>query len=90
MSNQPIPEMLGQQLARLDAKRVSFAGMAVPAVESLFGRLRVELAYASNAIEGNTLSLRETQLVVEEGLAPGQGKTLREEYEARNHFAAIK
>jgi len=90
MSNQPIPETLRQQLARLDEKRAAFAGLSAPAVESLLGRLRVELTYASNAIEGNTLSLRETQLVVEEGLAPGQGKTLREVYEARNHFAAIK
>jgi len=90
MSNQPIPEPLRQQLARLDQKRAAFAGLPAPVVESLYGRLRVELTYASNAIEGNTLSLRETQLVVEEGLAPGQGKTLREVYEARNHFAAIK
>lgn len=90
MSDQPIPESLRQQLARLDQKRAAFAGMAASAVESLYGRLRVELTYASNAIEGNTLSLRETQLVVEEGLVPGQGKTLREVYEARNHFAAIK
>jgi Fic family protein len=56
----------------------------------LLGRLRVELTYTSNALEGNTLSLRETQLVVEEGLAPGNGRTLREVYEARNHFAAIQ
>ena len=90
MSNQPIPETLRQQLTRLDQKRVTFAGLAAPVVESLYGSLRVELTYASNAIEGNTLSLRETQLVVEEGLAPGQNKTLREVYEARNHFAAIK
>ena len=90
MSNQPIPDPLRQQLARLNEKRAAFAGLSAPAVESLLGRLRVELTYASNAIEGNTLSLRETQLVVEEGLAPGQGKTLREVYEARNHFAAIK
>ena len=50
----------------------------------------MELTYSSNAIEGNTLSLRETQLVVEEGLTPNHGKSLREVYEARNHYAAIK
>ena len=90
MNHQPIPDSLRQQLARIDAKRTAFAGLSAPAVESLLGRLRVELTYASNAIEGNTLSLRETQLVVEERLAPGQGKTLHEIYEARNHFAAIQ
>src|SRR5689334_8651171 len=34
--------------------------------------LRVELTYHSNAIEGSTLSLRETQLVLE-GFAPPGG-----------------
>lgn len=90
MNSSPIPHLLHEQLARLDIKRQSFAGMSAPALESLLGRLRVELTYSSNALEGNTLSLRETQLVVEEKLTPGQGKTLREVYEARNHYAAVK
>jgi Fic family protein len=51
--------------------------------------LRVELTYHSNAIEGSTLSLRETQLVLE-GYAPSGGKTLREVYEARNHDRALR
>ncbi len=51
--------------------------------------LRVELTYHSNAIEGSTLSLRETQLVLE-GYAPAGGKLLREIYEARNHDRALR
>jgi Fic family protein len=51
--------------------------------------LRVELTYHSNAIEGSTLSLRETQLVLE-GYAPPGGKTLREIDEARNHDRALR
>ena len=51
--------------------------------------LRVELTYHSNALEGNTLSLRETQLVLE-GYAPPGGKPLREIYEARNHDRALR
>jgi Fic family protein len=51
--------------------------------------LRVELTYHSNAIEGSTLSLRETQLIIE-GYAPTTGKTLREIYEARNHDRALR
>ena len=51
--------------------------------------LRVELTYHSNAIEGNTLSLRETQLVLD-GYAPSGGKLLREVYEARNHDRALR
>jgi len=46
MSNQPIPETFRRQLARHDEKRAAFAGLIAPAVESLFGRLRVELTYA--------------------------------------------
>lgn len=51
--------------------------------------VRVELTYHSNAIEGSTLSLRETQLVIE-GHAPTSGKSLREIYEARNHDRALR
>ncbi|MCH7568930.1 MAG: Fic family protein [Nanoarchaeota archaeon] len=48
-----------------------------------------ELTYNSNAIEGNSLSLEETSLVINEGVVP-EGKTLREIYEAKNHLEAIK
>jgi len=50
---------------------------------------RTEFTYNSNAIEGNTLTLRETQLVIEEGQTI-RGKSLREIYEARNHPEAIE
>lgn len=50
---------------------------------------RTEFTYNTNAIEGNTLTLRETQLVIEEGQTIG-GKSLREIYEARNHPEAIE
>lgn len=48
-----------------------------------------ELTYDSNAIEGSTLSLSDTSLVINDGLAP-KGKTLREINEAKNHLEAIK
>lgn len=48
-----------------------------------------ELTYNSNAIEGNSLSLEETSIVVNENLAP-EGKTLREIYEAKNHAKALE
>ena len=47
-----------------------------------------ELTYNSNAIEGNSLSLEDTDLVLNEGLVP-KGKTLREINEAKNHKSAI-
>lgn len=50
---------------------------------------RVELTYTSNAIEGNTLSRRETALVIEEGITV-EGKSLREHLEAVNHKEALE
>ena len=48
----------------------------------------MELTYNSNAIEGNSLSLSETKLVLEEGITIG-GKSLKEHLEATNHSKAI-
>lgn len=48
-----------------------------------------ELTYNSNAIEGNTLSLQETSLIINENIAP-KGKSMREIYEAKNHKEAIE
>ncbi|CAG7646919.1 hypothetical protein PAESOLCIP111_05272 [Paenibacillus solanacearum] len=58
------------------------------AVKNLDEVYRVEWTYNSNAIEGNTLSLLETKLVLEEGLTIG-GKKLREHFEVINHSEAI-
>jgi Fic family protein len=57
-------------------------------VRNLEEWFKVELTYSSNAIEGNTLSRKETALVVEKGLTIG-GKTLIEHLEATNHASAI-
>jgi Fic family protein len=58
------------------------------AVRNLDEVYRIEWTYNSNAIEGNTLSLLETKLVLEEGLTIG-GKKLREHFEVINHSEAI-
>jgi Fic family protein len=50
--------------------------------------LKVEFLYESNRIEGNTLTLRETQLVINEGMTIS-GKSMREHLEAINHREAI-
>jgi len=57
-------------------------------VKKLWEQMQIEFTYNSNAIEGNTLSLRETQLVIQEGITV-RGKSLREHLEARNHPEAI-
>ena len=49
----------------------------------------LEWTYNSNAIEGNTLSLQETELVLNRGLTIGN-KTLKEHFEAINHKNGIE
>lgn len=49
---------------------------------------KIEYTYESNRIEGNTLTLQETGLVVNEGLTIG-GKSMTEHLEAINHAQAV-
>lgn len=57
-------------------------------LKSLKESINLEWTYNSNGIEGNTLTLRETQVVLE-GITIG-GKTVKEHLEAINHEQAIK
>lgn len=50
--------------------------------------LKTELAYTSNAIEGNTLTRKETKLVIEENLT-SSSKPLKNYIEAVNHAKAF-
>ncbi|MEN8219175.1 MAG: Fic family protein [Pseudomonadota bacterium] len=56
-------------------------------VRNLHEDLVLRWTYHSNAIEGNTLTLKETKVALE-GITVG-GKTLREHFEAINHRDAI-
>jgi Fic family protein len=58
-----------------------------PVLAKIRDHLRVTLTYASNAVEGNTLTLQETMVVLE-GQTVG-GKALREHLEAMDHAAAF-
>lgn len=70
--------------ARLDQLRPLPAAV----VARLADDMRVLLTYHSNAIEGNTLSLYETKMVIEEGVTI-RGQPLRYYLEARNHADAL-
>ena len=79
-------------LARLEQKKTQLDALRpLPgaAVRRLNEQLTVEWIYNSNAIEGSTLTLRETQLVLQTGLTIG-GKSLREHFEVINHRDAIE
>lgn len=56
-------------------------------LNNLHENLVLQWTYHSNAIEGNTLTLKETKVALE-GITIG-GKTLREHFEAINHRDAI-
>jgi Fic family protein len=57
-------------------------------LEKLKHQLEIEMAYNSNAIEGSTLTLNETKLILEEGITIG-GKSLKEHLEVINHKKAL-
>lgn len=76
---------LAEKKARLDGLRPLTPAL----VRNLEEWFLVELTYTSNALEGNTLSRKETAVVVEKGLTVG-GKTLVEHLEATNHAKALK
>lgn len=83
------------ELARLLAwvselkKRLDEAGPLSPAEEAkLKEYVLVEWTHHSTALEGNTLSLLETRLVLLDGIAAG-GKTLREHLEVLDHRDAV-
>src|SRR5271168_2402974 len=74
-----------QKKAQLDRLRPLLgAGLA-----QLQKHYDVELTYTSNAIEGNTLTLRETAEVIEHGITVG-GKSLRDHLEAVDHYDAVQ
>lgn len=75
----------------LDSLRAAYANLRASGrvLANVLEAVRIELTYNSNAIEGNTLSLRDTQLVIE-GIVPGGQRPMRELYEARNHDRALR
>lgn len=84
-------EELQQQIDRLYDKKAKLENSR-PLPNSALHRIKegltLEWTYNSNSIEGNTLSLKETQMVLQEGMTV-KGKSLREHFEAYNHEKAI-
>lgn len=79
-------------LTRLDTQKVrldSFRPIPAYKIKSIKESLDLEWTYNSNSIEGNTLTLMETLVVVKDGLTIA-GKTLQEHFEAVNHTEAIQ
>ncbi|MBL0731788.1 MAG: Fic family protein [Desulfosarcina sp.] len=75
------------KLDRLKQKLDSYRPLPREIVKNLHEDLVLRWTYNSNAIEGNTLTLKETKVALE-GITIG-GKTMQEHFEAINHREAI-
>jgi len=84
-----IDENLYKRLSSKKRELDSLRPLPKSALERLRRQFSIELAYNSNAIEGNSLTLNETRLVIEEGITV-KGKPLREHFEAINHQKAFE
>lgn len=80
-----IKDRLESKLKKLNQLRP----LPKPSVKKLRDKLKVEMTYNSNAIEGNSLTLKETFLVVNEGLTV-KGKPLKDHLEAKDHHSALQ
>ncbi|MBI3559353.1 Fic family protein, partial [Candidatus Gottesmanbacteria bacterium] len=79
-----VKKRLEEKLLRLNKLRP----LPASAVKKLREQFKIEMAYNSNAIEGNSLTLRETYLVITEGLTI-KNKPLKDHLEAKDHYEAL-
>lgn len=76
-----------RKIDELKMKIDSYRPLPISVAKSLHDKLIVEWTYNSNAIEGNTLTMSETKVVLE-GITVG-GKSIIEHLETINHKEAI-
>lgn len=85
--NEDIKELLNE-IDVLNEQLSTLRPLPGEALKKIQDALDIEYTYESNRIEGNTLTLQETALVVNEGVTIS-GKSMREHLEAINHTEAI-
>jgi len=79
-----IKERIDKKLKTLNSLRP----LPKSAVKKIREQFKIEMTYNSNAIEGNSLTLKETNLVINEGLTI-KGKPLKDHIEAKSHKEAL-
>ncbi len=82
-------QQLTEQLTDLKKCLDSFRPLNQQQLHNLNSALDMEYTYESNRIEGNTLTLAETELVVNKGMTIG-GKPIKDHQEAINHHEAVQ
>ena len=75
---------IDRRIQRIHALR-SFEGAYLKQINQFF---KIETTYSSNAIEGNTHTLEETKVILEDGITIG-GKPLHEFYEVDRNLVNI-
>ena len=83
MTNQELFKKIDENLAAIQARRP----LTENEVKELDAYYRIGMTYASNALEGNSLTLNETKVLLEDGITVG-GKPIRDCYEATGHANA--
>lgn len=83
--NQELLQKIDQKKQELDKLRP----IAKEKIALWQDKLSIEWTYNSNAIEGNSLTLKETAFFIREGLTV-EGKPLKDFLEAKNHTEAIE
>jgi Fic family protein len=83
-----LPRKIHERLLTKKKRLDSYRPLPPALVSQLKESLMIEYTHSSNAIEGNTLTLGETRMVIEDGITI-RGKSVREHLEARNHPKAI-
>ncbi len=88
MSHKPsMDPRLFRRISEKKQKLDAYRPLNPDTVRRLHEDFRVRFTYNSNAIEGNTLSLAETRMIIQDGLTV-EGHTIRELLEATNHAEA--
>jgi Fic family protein len=82
--NPKIEARIDEKLRKLN----SYRPLPESAVKKIREKFEIEMTYNSNAIEGNSLTLKETYLVISEGITI-KGKPLKDHLEAKNHKEAL-
>lgn len=79
-----LKKRIGEKLRQLQKLRP----LPAASVRKLKEQFGIEMTYNSNAIEGNKLTLKETFLVINEGITI-KGKSLKDHLEAKDHYDAL-
>src|SRR5436305_14644103 len=84
-----IDPLLATRNSRKNAQLDRYRPLPADTVRRLNADLRIFLTYHSNAIEGNSLTLQETQMVIDYGITI-HGHPLREYLEPTTHAEAYQ